>query len=104
MLTLNQFLAYCSRNDIKTVRYQQVYNYIIDNYDIHISLLTTVKRDDQVRFENWSDYMEVNESPEDFYCWYNNNLDPNFLENAVRNYMRSKCPRRAFFNDDFLPF
>ena len=56
MLTLKQFLAYCQRNDIKTVRYQQVYNYMIDNYDIHISLLTTVKRDDQVRFENWSDY------------------------------------------------
>lgn len=104
MLTLKQFLAYCQRNDIKTVQYNQMYSYMTDTTDVQINLLTEEHHYEYSASDGWYDSTLSCVNPEDFYRWCILNNDSYFLENAVRKHMRSKCPRRAFFNDDFLPF
>lgn len=104
MLTLKQFLAYCQRNDIQTVKFFQAYNYMSDTTYVRIYLLGTITRGEHLTENFGEDILEMTADPEGFYRWYTLNNDPYFLGEAVRNHMRSKCPRPAFFDDDFLPF
>ena len=104
MLTLHQFLAYCQRNDIQTVQYNQTYNYMSDTTDLRINLLTEEHRYEFSASDYCCDTIISCVNPEDFYRWYIDTYNSDHLEYVVRSHMRSKCPRRAFFYDDCLPF
>ena len=106
MLTLKQFLAYCLRNNIQTVRYTSVYNALADYGDHKITFLSTIIRKEESHQWCIDEIFESYQSPLDFYNWYVNIDKHNVcdISYAVRRHMRSKCALCAIFNDDFLPF
>ena len=106
MLTLNQFLTYCSRNNIQTVRYTSVYNALADYGDHEITFLSTVIRKEESYQWCIDDVFESYQSPLDFYNWFVNIDKHNIcdISYVVRRHMRSKCTPRAIFDSDDLPF
>lgn len=104
MLTLHQFLAYCQRNDIKTVVYFKMVDYVTDaDYEtIHFSHSITRG---EYEAESTYDYsFEARLDPREFYEWYAANYDVDNITRAVKRYMRANCPLRSFFLDDEPPF
>lgn len=104
MLTLHQFLAYCSRNNIQTVQYNQIYSHITDTTDVRINLLTEEHHYEYSGSDDWCDSTLSCVNPEDFYRWCILNNDSYFLEEAVRRHMRAKCKPQNVFLSDCLPF
>lgn len=107
MLTKNQFLTYCSRNNIQTVTYFSVYNPISDDDYDSIGFLSNIVREQDSYQHNFDDVFTMATSPNDFYDWYTGiyKYNANAIELAIRRHMRSKCKHLATFVESFqLPF
>ncbi len=106
MLTLNQFLTYCSRNNIQTVAYAFMYNVFDDFGNDKFNFLPYMIRKDESYVCGAYEVQQSYLSPFDFYNWYVHNGKYNAcnLVDEVRRHMRSKCTPRAIFDSDDLPF
>lgn len=106
MLTLNQFLTYCSRNNIQTVAYAFMYNVFDDFGNDKFNFLPYMIRKDESYVCGAYEVQQSYLSPFDFYNWYVHNSKYNAcnLVDEVRRHMRSKCTPRAIFDSDDLPF
>lgn len=106
MVTLNQFLMYCIRNSIQTVRLRVCYDTSMNFSYCHTLMYTWMKRGKEQYLEDGDTNVTYYISPYHFYKYCMKNLyDPNaVVEGVMRNHMRRKGKKPATFIGAGAPF
>ena len=104
MLTLHQFLAYCSRNNIQTVEYYSTCSCMTDEHYDAIHFMHELIRGKRICDAMFDETLDLFLSPRDFYAMCKNVCGIDNLSYAVRRHMRAKCKPQNVFLSDCLPF
>ena len=104
MLTLHQFLAYCSRNNIQTVEYYSTCSCMTDEHYDDIHFMHELIRGERICDAMFDETLDLFLSPRDFYAMCKNVCGIDNLSYAVRRHMRAKRKPQNVFLSDCLPF
>lgn len=105
MVTLNQFIMYCIRNGIQTIRLYQCYNTVTKHMYCKASVFTkTLRHKEDFSYENVKCTISYT-SPLHFYEYCLTNLHRiEVVKGVMRSHMMSECPESAMFIDKDNPF